>query len=189
MDYVFTPLGASNHSKGEREKHDYYATAPKAGEILLQVEPELNNIWECACGEGHLAQVFDKAGKLAKATDLIERGYGQVGDFLDESIINYDGDIVTNPPFSMASEFVQKALNIVPTGRKVCMFLRLLFLEGKKRKELFKQYPPETVYVFSNRVNCAKNGDFKTYKRSAIAYAWFVWTKGYTGETIVKWVN
>jgi len=189
MDLVFTPLGATNHSKGEREPNNYYATEPKAGEILLQVEPELNNIWECAAGEGHLAKVFDKAGKLAKATDLIDRGYGVVGDFLDENITYYNGDIVTNPPFSLASEFVQKALNIVPTGRKVCMFLRLLFLEGKKRQELFKKYPPETIYVFSNRINCAKNGDFKTYKRSAIAYAWFVWVKGYAGETIVKWVN
>ena len=189
MDLVFTPLGASNHSKGDREEHDYYATDPRAGETLLEIEPQLDNIWECACGEGHLAQVFDNAGKLAKATDLINRGYGQVGNFLDENITYYDGDIITNPPFRYASEFVQKALNIIPVGRKVCMFLRLLFLEGKKRKDMFLQSPPETVYVFSNRINCAKNGDFNTYNRSAIAYAWFVWTKGYTGETVIKWVN
>ena len=189
MDLVFTPLGASNHSKEEREQHDYYATDPKAGEILLEIEPELNNIWECACGAGHLAKVFDDAGKLAKATDLINRDYGQVEDFLSSNIEYYNGDIITNPPFKYAQEFIQKALNIVPTGRKVCMFLRLLFLEGKKHKELFKQYPPETIYVFSGRMNCAKNGDFKTYKRSAIAYAWFVWNKGYKGKTVIKWVN
>lgn len=189
MDFVFTPLGATNHSKGEREEHDYYATEPKAGEILLEVESELNNIWECSCGEGHLARVFDRADKLAKASDLIDRGYGEVGDFLDENIISYDGDIVTNPPFSLASEFVQKALGIIPVGRKVCMFLRLLFLEGQKRKHLFTDNPPETIYVFSKRINCAKNGDFKKYNRSAIAYAWYVWTKGYQGETVIKWVN
>jgi len=189
MDLVFTPLGASNHSKGERAENDYYATEPRAAEILLDVEPELNNIWECACGGGHLARVFDNVGNLTKATDLIDRGYGEIGDFLDENITYYNGDIVTNPPFSLAGEFVQKALSIIPVGRKVCMFLRLLFLEGKKRKELFKVYPPQTVYVFSNRINCAKNGDFKTYKRSAIAYAWFVWLKGYKGKTIIKWVN
>lgn len=189
MDLVFTPLGASNHSKGEREENDYYATDPKAGEILLEVEPELNNIWECACGEGHLAKVFEKAGKLAKATDLINRGYGEVKDFLTTDIKSYDGDIVTNPPFCLASEFVTKALEIVLEGKKVCMFLRLLFLEGKKRKELFKQYPPQIIYVFSNRITCAKNGDFEKYKRSAIVYAWFVWSKGYAGKTVVKWVD
>ena len=35
---VFTPLGASNHSTGEREPNDYYATDPKAAELLLEVE-------------------------------------------------------------------------------------------------------------------------------------------------------
>ena len=69
------------------------------------------------------------------------------------------------------------------------MFLRLLFLEGQARKKLFEKYPPKTVYVFSSRVNCAKNGDFVTYNSGAVAYAWFVWLKGYNGETIVKWIN
>ena len=33
------------------------------------------------------------------------------------------------------------------------------------------------------------NGDFKTFTSSAVAYAWFVWEKGYTGETGIKWIN
>lgn len=73
---VYINLGASNHSKGERQAEDYYATDPIAAKLLLRVEPQLNNIWECACGEGHLAKVFDNYGKLAKATDLINRSYG-----------------------------------------------------------------------------------------------------------------
>lgn len=76
---TFVTLGASNHSEGEREVHDYYATDPIAAEFLLQLEPELDNIWECAAGEGHLAKVFAEAGKLGAASDLIERGYCQGG--------------------------------------------------------------------------------------------------------------
>ena len=53
----------------------------------------------------------------------------------------------------------------------------------------FKKYPPKTIYVFSGRIPCAKNGDFDKYPSSAIAYAWFVWEKGYQGDTIVKWIN
>ncbi len=46
---TFIRLGASNHAqKGTREENDYYATEPIAGHLLLEVEPELNNIWECA---------------------------------------------------------------------------------------------------------------------------------------------
>ena len=186
---VFINLGASNHTINERQPEDYYATNPIAATLLLEVEPQLNNIWECACGEGHLARVFEQAGKLGKATDLIDRVYGSVEDFLLNNEPYRNGDIVTNPPYIKAVEFVKHALNKVDTGRYVCMFLKVLFLESQSRKELFKQYPPKTVYVSSSRINCAKNGDFETYNSSAIAYAWYVWQKGYTGNTIVKWIN
>lgn len=187
---TFINLGASNHAKkGNREENDYYATEPIAGKLLLEVEPKLNNIWECACGEGHLAQVFDEAGKLGKATDLINRGYGEIEDFLINTDLYHNGDIVTNPPFKYAQEFVENALVRVDAGRKVCMFLKLLFLESKGRKELFTKHPPKVIYISSSRINCAKGGDFVKYTTKAIAYAWYVWIKGYKGETIVKWIN
>ena len=157
--------------------------------MLLEVEPDLSNIWECAFGEGHLAQVFDEAGKLGKASDLINRGYGSVEDFLSNTEPYHNGDIVTNPPYKYAQEFVEHALSKVDEGRNVCMFLKVLLLESQSRKQLFAQYPPKAIYISSSRINCAKNGDFKTYNSSAIAYAWFVWIKGYEGETIIKWIN
>ncbi len=186
---TFINLGASNHGKGKREENDYYATEPIAGHLLLEIEPDLSNIWEPACGEGHLAHVFDEAGKLGKATDLINRGYGDVEDFLLNNKPYHNGDIVTNPPYKYAQEFVEHALSKVDEGRKVCMFLKVLFLESQSRKELFTKYPPKVIYVSSSRINCAKNGDFKTYNSSAIAYAWYVWVKGYKGDTIIKWIN
>lgn len=182
---IFTCLGASNHSLGKRDENDYYATEPKAAELLLEVEPDLNNIWECACGEGHLAKVFDEAGKLSYATDLIDRGYGNnFFDFLTQNYITkFNGDIVTNPPYKYAKEFVETAIELVEEKRKVCMFLKLTFLEGKVRKKLFKKYPPKVVYVCSGRLTCALNGKFEVYNdklkknvplTSAAAYAWFV---------------
>ena len=186
---VFINLGASNHSKYERQSEDYYATDPIAVKLLLEVEPQLNNIWECACGEGHLAKVFDSLGILGKATDLVDRGYGTVENFLLNNEPYKNGDIVTNPPYIKAVEFVKHALNKVDTGRYVCMFLKVLFLESQSRKELFTKYPPKTVYVSSSRINWAKNGDFETYNSRAVAYAWYIWQKGYTGDTVVKWIN
>lgn len=187
---TFIRLGASNHAKkGTREENDYYATEPIAGNLLLEVEPDLNNIWECACGEGHLAKVFDEAGKLGKSTDLINRGYGGVEDFLININPYYNGDIVTNPPFKYAQEFIENALARVDEGRKVCMFLKVLFLESKTRRKLFDEQPPKTIYVSSSRINCAKFGDFEKYTTKAIAYAWFVWEKGYKGDTVIKWIN
>ena len=76
-------------------------------------------------------------------------------------------------------------------GAKVAMLLKLTFLEGRERRALFRDYPPKRVYVSSRRIMCAKNGDFAsmTGKSSAMAYAWFVWEKGYKGETVVRWFN
>lgn len=188
---TFVTIGASNHCNFIRQEHDFYATDPKAAEHLLNLEPGLNNIWECACGEGHLAKVFENAGKLGLATDLVNRGYGQGGiDFLKNHPYSWNGDIVTNPPYKYALEFTQKALNIIPEGKKVCMFLKLTFLESKARKKFFQTNPPKTIYVSSSRLHCAMNGDFIKYKNSnAVAYAWYIWEKGYKGDTSIKWFN
>lgn len=105
---------------------------------------------------------------------------------------SFNGNIVTNPPYKYATEFIYKALQIIPDGKKVAMFLKVQFLEGKERKKLFLNYPPKHIYVSSSRILCAKNAEFERMKQgggSAIAYAWYVWEKGYKGNTILKWIN
>lgn len=72
------------------------------------------------------------------------------------------------------------------------MFLKLTFLESKSRRELFDKTPFETLYVSSSRLQCAKNGDFETYKSgtgTAVAYGWYIWRKGFTGTPQIKWFN
>ena len=189
---VFRAIGASNHSERQREQHDFYATEPKAAHLLLNEEAFAPVIWECACGQGHLSKVFERAGYSVRSTDLVYRGFGEFEpvDFLllrDGS--SFDGDIITNPPYKYALEFVQQALHVIKVGHKVAMFLKLTFLEGRKRKDFFLRYPPKTVYVFASRILCVRNGGFQKYKSSAIAYAWFVWVKGYQGDTVIKWIN
>jgi hypothetical protein len=189
---IFKTLGASNHTDKEREVNDYYATDPIAAQLLMQNEKLHKDIWECACGGGHLSKEFEKAGYNVKSTDLIYRGYGQGGvDFLEQTE-QFTGDIITNPPYKLAYEFIEKGMELITEGNKVCMFLKLQFLEGKKRKELFKKYPLKTLYVSSSRILCAKNGEFEKMKAgggSAVAYGWYVFEKGYKGEPTIKWIN
>lgn len=186
---AYTTLGASNHSKKEREMHDYYATEPKATELLCELETFYPTIWECACGEGHISEVLKSKGYKVISTDLIDRGYGKGSvDFLKNNT-KIICDIITNPPYKYAKQFVEHALEVVDVGHKVAMFLKVQFLEGKARKELFEKYPPKTIYVSSSRLVCAPNGDFENAPSSAVAYAWFVWEKGYTGDTVVRWFN
>ena len=188
---IYAPLGASNHSTSEREIHDYYATDPRAAKLLLEVEAFSPVIWEPACGEGHLAKVFERTGHTVIGTDLIYRGYGSNVplDFLAYDGEMFDGDIVTNPPYSKGAEFVEKAIETIADGHKVAMFLKLQFLEGQKRRKLFERYPPRTVYVLSGRIKCAKNGAFDSVGSSAVAYAWYVWDKGFTGVPQIRWIN
>ena len=96
-----------------------------------------------------------------------------------------------------ASERLRKkmlhSLDLLPDGGLCVMFLKTTFLEGQKRYErLYKNTPPKYVLQFSKRVLCAKNGKFAAMRNgggSAVSYAWFVWEKGYKGETTVKWFN
>lgn len=189
---TFTIIGASNHTEENRQEDDFYATDPIALKALLEVFSFDDFIWECACGNGSLSKVFDRAGYCVKSTDLYDRGYGISGvDFLKQKE-KFNGDIVTNPPFKFAEEFVRHAIDLVQNGNKVAMFLKLTFLESQKRRKLFEEYPPKYVYVSSGRIQCAKNGDFEKYRSgsgTAIAYAWFIWEKGFYGEPKIRWFN
>lgn len=188
---VFTTLGSSNHVPEEREAFDYYATDPKAVEMLLELEQFAPVIWEPACGEGHISKVLQAHGYQVISTDLVYRGFGDPEplDFLKETLDGFEGDIITNPPYSTGLEFVQRALESVRPGGKVAMFLKVQFLEGQKRGAFFKDTPPRTVYISRSRLSCAKNGDFERFPDSAIAYAWYVWEKGFTGDPVIKWFN
>jgi hypothetical protein len=184
-------LGASSHSQNEREKHDYYATEPKAVRMLLEIEHFEGKIWECACGEGHLSEEMKRLGREVYSTDIVDRNYpDRIMDFLGiENNEQVDFNIITNPPYRYANEFISKALSIMPRGKKLALFLPIRYLEGKQRKAIFKLMPPKVVYVSSSRIKCAMNGDFNKMTGSAVSYAWFVWEKGHSGDTTLKWFN
>lgn len=187
---MFKTLGASNHAAHERQAEDYYATEPKATEWLCKLESFKGPILEPSCGEGHIANVLMAHGYEVECRDLVDRGFGISGkDFLAIDNTTWQGDIITNPPYKFALEFVRKALAIIPNGHKVAMFLKIQFLEGKARRKLFDSTPPKTVWVSSSRLKCAMNGDFEAMTGSAASYACFVWEKGYQGDTVVKWFN
>jgi hypothetical protein len=179
----------------ERQVNDFYATDPKALETFLNKLKEdgidiSHKIWECACGQGHLSEVLKKYGHEVKSTDLIDRGYGEGGiDFLEHYFDDsFSGDILTNPPFKLAECFVERAFPLLEDSRMLFLFLKIQFLEGQRRKELFKKYPPKYVYVYSSRQLCCKDGEFEKYTATTQCYAWYVWQKGFRGETIVRWI-
>ena len=185
---VFSTLGASNHAKTDRAYRDLYATPEIATKMLLEMETFSHKVWEPACGLGHISRVLESHGYEVRSTDIEHRDFGEGGiDLLKCEDKDVDVDVITNPPYKYAQEFVEKAMEVVADGHKVAMFLKLTFLEGKNRRQMYEKYPPKVVYVSSSRLGCGKNGI--EWKPSSIAYGWFVWEKGFHGTPGIKWFN
>ena len=190
-------LAGGNPERG-RVDNDFYATDPKAvHKLLLKYSINGSEILEPCIGNGNIANAikdfYNNKGLNITGVDIVDRGYPntEIIDFLtyNEPITT---DVITNPPYKLATDFVRHSLDLAEDGVKVAMFLKIQFLEGKERKKLFTEYPPKTIYVSSSRLLCAKNGEFEKMKAgggSAVAYAWYVWVKGYKGDTVVKWIN
>lgn len=135
---------------------------------------------------------------MERSTDLVDRGYGHVGiDFLKENTLPeyLQGEvccILTNPPFKYATEFIEHSLDLLPKGQSAIFLLKTIALEGKGRYDrLFKQGYLHAVYQFTERLLCAKNGDFDGIRRaggSAVSYAWFVFRKERCEAPRIGWV-
>lgn len=163
---------------------DFYPTPRWATFALIDNERFEDDIWECACGNGAMAKVLENTGNRVESSDLYDRGFGEVGhDFLNTE--RRHTNIVTNPPFHSAEDFVATALQRV--DRKFAFLLRLAFLEGVNRANtIFHKHPPARVWVFSERITFYKNG-VQTAGSGTTAYAWFVWDKDHAGPAELAW--
>jgi hypothetical protein len=187
-------LAGGNPTRG-RVENDFYATPSKATEALLKVEKFDGNVWEPACGNGMMSEEIKKFNEVV-SSDLVDRGYGKIGiDFLktNNRDMGYDiyDNIITNPPFNLFQEFAEKAL--YEANKKVALFGKLQALEGYKRASFLQTTPLKTVYVFKKRINPMRNGNplDENGKKwcSTMAFAWYVWEKGYTGKPQIEWLN
>lgn len=168
---IFKTLGASNHSNQERETNDFYATDPSAIDRLVKKIDLPKQILEPACGAGHLSIRLEELGHNVYSSDLIDRGFGHVQDFFAMQEPPFAGDyaIVTNPPYKYAKEFVLHALELVPVGSLVCMFLKTTFAEGKGRfNSLFRIYPPTRFYSVWSASYAPKTRTSQQGRRKAV---------------------
>lgn len=187
---VFATTGATSHSAAERQAHDLYCTPPDAVDRLLRLERFAPDVLEPCCGTGCVSRVLAAHGYRVQSQDLYDYGFGTPGvDFLKYDR-PFDGDVVTNPPYSLATEFILHALDLIPPGNRVAMLLRLQFLESADRyRRLYERGCLERVYVAATRLSCAKNGDFAAPEGKAVCYAWFLFRRDWRGEPAIRWFN
>src|SRR5699024_3714103 len=107
---------AGTSTTRERVENDYYATPLEINIALLELEKFSGDILETCCAEGHISEVLKDYGYDVVSNDLVDRGYGEFNeDFLTSNKLRAD-NVVTNPPFKYAKEFIEKSLEIT-TGK------------------------------------------------------------------------
>lgn len=169
---------------------NFYETPSWCTEALIEREEFKGYIWEPACGYGAISKVLKDNGHEVYSSDIEYRGYGfGVHDFLVDDPPKLPTDlrsIVTNPPFNKAEEFVKQAFKL--SNEKVCMLLRLAFLESQVRQKLFAETPLKKVWVSSKRVTMYPADYIGEMKNGGtMAMAWFVWEHGYKGQPTIGW--
>ena len=177
-------IGQLNYrSDKDRLFFDSYFTPPYATNKLLEVVKFDGDILEPASGDGHISKILESSGYNVISSDLRPDCYGTSGlDFL--SMKDKVDNIVTNPPYCLAEEFMGHGLQLI--NNKMALLFRLSFLESAKRYPLFTNSPLSNVFVLSKRL---PHWDGKEFKGSAtFAHAWFVWDKHHDGPPTIGWL-
>ncbi|MCO7728794.1 hypothetical protein NJB93_19630 [Brucella intermedia] len=134
----------ANASAADRNAYDFYATPWEATQALLNFFNITGcTVWEPACGDGDMAKIIRSNGNIVIATELRDTGYGLPGvDFLTCSVPENVDWIITNPPFNLSVEFIERCLE---HGKKFALLLKSQYWHSKKRLSLFEKHAPSHV--------------------------------------------
>lgn len=130
-------ISGGNSARGRRQS-DLYPTPPEATVALLQFLnlPKNTIIWEPAAGEGDMSDVLQTYFETVYTTDILDGT-----DFLKSSIDAADW-IITNPPFSLAEDFIRHAAKI---EKPFAFLLKSQYWHASKRMALFEEIPPSYI--------------------------------------------
>jgi len=171
---------------------DDFPTPPWATRALIEHLIGADNVralscLEPACGRGYMAKPLAEYFGKVDAADAYHYGFGPVRDFLTYPYEAKSHDwVITNPPFRLAEEFIERALVVARKG--VAILARTVFLESVGRYEnIFSEQPPSIFAQFSERVPMVK-GRVDPKASTATGYAWFIWRMNDAGAPRLAWV-
>lgn len=165
-----------------------WATRALLAHVLYGIGPERRIAWEPAANRGHMVRPLRECFAAVYASDVHSYGVGfEVRDFLLPDLQKRPVDwIITNPPFRLAQQFAQRALELAEQG--VALLVRTQWLAGRDRYEsLFAFHAPTVVAQFVERVPMLR-GRLDPKGSTATDYAWVVWTKPAPAETRLMWI-
>lgn len=171
---------------------DDFPTPPWATRALCEWIVEKGDLRgpcrEPAANRGHMVKPLCEYFNEVWASDIFDYGvgFGQ-SDYLFGPEPMPVGWTITNPPFRLAEQFIERAL--ATSRRGVAVIVRSAFLEGVGRHErLFSKEPPTDILQFTERVVMHK-GKLSANGSTATAYCWVVWDKARAGQdTRFNWI-
>lgn len=150
----------SRQKTGQRlNATDYYPTPPWCYENL-ELDWNFTTAHEPCRGDGCIQFFLEEEKGIPCSYSEINEGR----DFFDWN--DHVDLILTNPPFSLAQEFIEHSLAHADT---VIMLLRLNYLGSIKHHEWWKEHSPDALHVLSKRPSFTGKGT------DATEYAWFLW--------------
>lgn len=172
-------MSSTNRGHGVQIRHedDFYATPAWCTEALIQAAPAIGScgsVLDPCCGDGAILDVFStktygiEINEGRAATAMLKGHAVRQDDALAANWPTADA-IITNPPFFLAMEFLQKAIaRAWETEAYVAFLLRLNWLGSKKRKEFHQKHPAD-LYIMSRRPS------FIGGATDSIEYAWYTY--------------
>jgi hypothetical protein len=173
----------------KRDPRQLWATPPCLRQALLaHVLPHLPSgaIWECAAGDGRLAEDMRAAGRIVVASDIEPRGKGiQHLDFLRDEPPQPGLIAITNSPFGKhLTLFMTRGLRLLDQGRigGLVLLVRHDALMAQERVEAFNRAASvlhcnwRAVWIEGSRGN------------PRWTCSWLTWLPGHTGQTAVRWL-
>jgi hypothetical protein len=155
------------------------------------------DIIEPCAGRGNISIELIRNGFNVRSFDLHEYPDKLCHINVDHDVLTlpkqagYNG-LVTNPPYfkDLPRKIAEKALSEYDF---TALFVRLTFLEGKKRQKLFFKNPPSTILFLSDRIRFGSGYPEAINKHEQlggmIAYCWVVWDKTVEStRTELKWI-
>lgn len=166
-----------NLAGNERRADDFYETPAWCVRAIL---PHLNieSVCDPCCGEGALLDSVRDSWRVPTfgieidpKRALIASGRHFMRACGDAFLLPWpDLQIITNPPYSLAQEFIERAARHVP-HRDRAFLLRLNFLGSQRRAQLHRDMPAD-IFVLPRRPSFTGKGT------DATEYAWYVWGPG-----------
>ncbi len=171
---------------------DFFPTPPWATRALFEhvIGPRHAEVgWDPACGDGAMARPMAEYMRSVRSSDVHDYGETPIHDFLQRFTPDWCGRvdwIITNPPFRLAEEFVDRGLELAEEG--VAILVRSVFIESSGRYErLFRRRPPSVMAQFVERVAMVK-GRLDRKASTATSYCWLVWEQRARGEPRLAWI-